>query len=58
MSVAESIVHLPSWEDGGYIYTFTLMLFIFIAAQVLVSILKRENKKLEGREKRKDDEIK
>ncbi|QOY36885.1 hypothetical protein AWH56_004335 [Anaerobacillus isosaccharinicus] len=45
MSVTEAIVHLPKWENGGYLYAFSMMVIIIIAARVTVEILKKENQK-------------
>lgn len=52
MSVTESIVHLPSWGDGSYLYTFLMMIVIILAARFIVEALKRENKNQEEKEKR------
>ncbi|MFC4735158.1 hypothetical protein ACFO4L_01050 [Bacillus daqingensis] len=54
MSITESIVHLPSLEEGDYIYTFALMSVAFIIAQLIVILLKNQNKKLEQEEKEKE----
>ncbi|MFC4735161.1 hypothetical protein ACFO4L_01065 [Bacillus daqingensis] len=48
MSVAESIVHLPSWEDGGYGYTFFILAVMWSLAFIVINLLKKSEKKNKG----------